>query len=264
MPFVNAQELSVYRKCSVEDAQRFLDAELARALDNHQGCKDNRPWHIVNFTKMLPKDQPWIGFEFETGFDDKDDYNKFIHFLWGKDYVAIDREGTGQYPVEVAFPPQALSDVDANTHLLEQTVRYVHEQGMKPALNPTTFTRRDVGIHAGISTPRLRDGTIKGGTVQRLDDIIQSLSQKERTDVYGRSKLLWGGAFLRGGYGGRGTPYVEIKTFKAIPEVDRVQRYITTVKQMIVLLEWLHDNPQVDKIKNAYEFLRGDTNKIKV
>lgn len=157
--FATAQDIVAKKHAgcrTVEDAEALLQRVLDEALNNQQDCKYNRPWEIVDFAKKLPNDEPWIGFEFETGFDKKANYQKFIHWLWQQDYVAIDREGTGKYPVEVAFPPQALSDVQQNSHLLQRSVEFIHTNKLTPALNPTTFTRRDVGIHAGISTPKWR------------------------------------------------------------------------------------------------------------
>lgn len=234
------------------EAQAQLDAALQQALNNKQNCKDNRPWRIVDFKTKLDKNQPWIGFEFETGFDSKQDYQKFINFLWQQDYVAIDREGAGKYPVEVAFPPQTAADVLAGEALLCKSVQFMADSGLTPALNPTTFTCRDVGIHAGISTPKFR----KAGrdtaytAVCALDRIIQSLNRAQKEEVYGRSALLWGGAHFR-------HSYVEIKVFRAIPEVEYVKRVAAVAVRMTTLLDWCLDHPNEDNILNAYEFLSG-------
>lgn len=234
---------------NLADAEKYLAAELKKALENRQGCKDNRPWNLVDMGKVIDPNVPWIGFEFETGFDKHQDYKDFVNFLWGHNYVAIDREGTGQYPVEVAFPPQPIAEVLAGESLLVKTLQFVEEKGLKPALNPTTFTRRDVGIHAGISTPKLRKGDY-GTAVRRLDKIIQGLTHAEMDELYGRHVLHWGGAHDR-------HSYVEIKVFRAIPELAHVQKVALVAARMAVLLDYLIDHPNVNKLDNAYKFLAG-------
>lgn len=260
MPFVTPQDLLDAAKKKkfhaydhiIEDlagAQKYLDGELKKALNNQQGCKDNRPWHLVDMGKVLDPNVPWIGFEFETGFDNRKHYQDFINFLWGHNYVAIDKEGTGNYPVEVAFPPQPIDEVLAGDALLVKTVKFVHDNKLVPALNPTTFTRRDVGIHAGISTPKLRKGGY-GYAVQNLNRIILSLTDKQQDELYGRHIQHWGGAHDR-------RSYVEIKVFRAIPEIEHVEKVAQVAARMTQLLDYLIDHQGVDKLKNAYEFLSG-------
>lgn len=267
MAFATAEELLLaskegrgyYRNIgTIEAAQKYIDQKLASTLNNQQGCKADRPWQIVDMTKKLNANETWIGFEFETGFDSKADYQKFIHFLWGHNYVAIDKEGTGRYPVEVAYPPQELSDVLKNGHLLQRTLDFMEKEALKPALNPTTFTRRDVGIHAGISTKKYRsaDERARYSACARLATVLDSLTKNEKEELYGRSALHWGTAHQRNGY-------IEIKVFRAIPESERVRKYITTTIQMTKLLDFLIDNKGVDKIANLSKFLSGETDIIK-
>lgn len=240
---------------TLNDAQAYLQQVLEDALNNKQGNKENRPWHIVDFSTKLDKDQPWIGFEFETGFDNKEEYQKFIHWLWKQKYVAIDREGTGKYPVEVAFPPQTLDGMLKNKHLLQKSVEFIRRNKLTPALNPTTFTRRDVGIHAGISTPKFRAAKYddKTNAVHKLHVMLNSLTSQQRVELYGRHALHWGTANMR-------TEYVELKMFKAIPEVDRVKGYIDVTIRCVHLLDWCLDNPKkrLDR-DQVYAYLSGDT-----
>lgn len=263
MPFVTAEELleaskaGRYRRYNapnidtIEDAQKVLDAKLQEALNNHQGNKQDRPWLLVDLGKSLDPDQPWIGFEFETGFDSRDDYRKFINFLWGQSHTAIDKEGTGQYPVEVAFAPQNYSDVEAGNCTLLQTVEFIRDQGLKPALNPTTFSCTDVGIHGGLSTPKYRKYRRQQDNVcPRLSDILKKLNKAHKIELFGRHELHWGYAHPRNGY-------IELKLFKAIPEVERVIGYIQVTMRMAALVDYLIDNPQVEQIKNTHAFLSG-------
>ena len=263
--FATAQDIVAkkYAGChTTEDAEALLQRVLDDALNNRQDCKCNRPWEIVDFAKKLPNDEPWIGFEFETGFDNKADYQKFIHWLWQQDYVAIDREGTGKYPVEVAFPPQALSDVQQNSHLLQRSVEFIHANKLTPALNPTTFTRRDVGIHAGISTPKWRalraeqNYNRADSVVNKLAHMLDNLSSQQKDELYGRHQLYWGTANNR-------HSYVELKMFRAIPEADRVSGYIDVAIRCTQLLDWCIDNKGKKLTQEqTYNFLSGKTNNI--
>lgn len=263
MPFVTAEELlaaSKAGKCNyhnipdIKAAEKYLDGVLAKALNNNQPCKYDRPWQLVDMSKLLDPKQAWIGFEFETGFDDKKHYQDFINFLWGHNHVAIDREGTGAYPVEVAFPPQVIKDVQKGKSLLVETVKFVHAKGLVPSLKPTTFTCRDVGIHAGISTPAYRKAVADGYYNVNLRGycaILKSLDPKQMDELYGRHVLHWGTAHAR-------ESYVEIKVFRAIPEVEYVEKVAAVACRMAKLLDYCLAHPNTSKLKNAYEFLRGD------
>lgn len=264
MPFVTAEELlaaSKAGKCDyhnipdIKAAEAYLAAVLDKALRNAQPNKYDRPWQLVDMGTLLDPKQAWIGFEFETGFDDNADYKKFINFLWGHNHVAIDKEGTGKYPVEVAFPPQVIKDVQKGKSLLVQTLKFIHDNGLKPALNPTTFTKRDVGIHAGISTPlyrkKMAEGRYYDVNLRGYCSILSSLTPKQMDEVYGRHTLHWGTAHAR-------NSYVEIKVFRATPEVEYVEKVAAVACRMAKLLDFCLEHPNTSKLTNAYEFLRGD------
>ena len=264
--FASAQEIyavrdSVYRyrnMRSIADAEALLNSVLEDALENEQDCKEHRPWEIVDFSEKLDADDTWIGFEFETGFDSKKEYQTFIRWLWDQPYVAIDREGTGDYPVEVAFPPQTLADIAKNGHLLTHCLGFIHKKELTPALNPTTFTCRDVGIHAGISTAKWRDAdyNAQSKAVRKLADILYQLTDKQMDELYGRHELHWETAHNR-------YTYVELKMFRAIPELERVNGYIDVTIRCTKLLDWCLDNPTT-KLTNAqvYNYLSGKTDNI--
>lgn len=243
---------------SIEDAEKLLAEVLQITLNNEQDCKQNRPWCIVDFTKKLDANDTWIGFEFETGFDSKEDYHAFIHWLWAQKYVAIDREGTGDYPVEVAFPPQTLTDIKENGHLLAHCLEFISEKQLTPALNPTTFTCRDVGIHAGISTAKWRaaDYNAKSKSSRKLAAMLYQLSAKQMDELYGRHELHWETAHNR-------NTYVELKMFRAIPKLERVNGYIDVTIRCTKLLDWCLDNPTTKLTDDqVYNHLSGKTDNI--
>lgn len=264
--FATAEEIYAVRKSvycyrnmrSIADAEALLSSVLEEALENEQDCKQHRPWEIVDFAKKLDTNDTWIGFEFETGFDSKKEYQTFIRWLWDQQYVAIDREGTGDYPVEVAFPPQTLTDITKNGHLLTRCLEFISKKKLTPALNPTTFTCRDVGIHAGISTAKWR-GTEYGkqySSARKLAGILYQLSDEQMDELYGRHELHWETAHKRDGY-------VELKMFRAIPQLERVNGYIDVTIRCTKLLDWCLDNPTTE-LTNAqvYNYLSGKTDNI--
>lgn len=264
--FASAQEIYAVRDThyrhydmrSIEDAEAFLNSVLEEALENEQDCKRNRPWEIVDFREKLDADDTWIGFEFETGFDSKKEYQTFIRWLWDQQYVAIDREGTGDYPVEVAFPPQTLADITENGHLLTHCLEFISKKNLTPALNPTTFTCRDVGIHAGISTTKWREAgyDAQRTSTRKLSSILYQLSDVQMDELYGRHELYWDTAHNR-------STYVELKMFRAIPELERVNGYIDVTIRCTKLLDWCLDNPTTE-LTNAqvYNYLSGNTDNI--
>lgn len=286
MPFVTAQELLDAKKSgkfhpygvkidSVEDAQQYLQNTLTDALENAQGKGANRPWHLVDLTKALDQNQAWVGFEYETGFDDKKEYQSFINFLWSLDHAAIDKEGTGKFPVEVAFAPQNMNEVLAGRSTLQQTLEFVHDAGLTSALNPTTYTRRDVGIHAGLSTPAFRkyEGD-KYTLAKRLTEVLgrrcddyygdgngkskYEPTAKQMDELYGRSKLYWGSAHIK-------ADYIELKMFKSIPDVERIKGFIQVVARIAKLVDFMIENPNVKAISNSYAYLSGaDENPVPV
>lgn len=254
MPYITAQDLVDAKPKAyptLEVANKHLDEVLHQALEHQQSFKGyNKPWAIVDFAKKLDPQQPWVGFEFETGFDSKKEYQNFINHLWAQDYTSIDAEGTGKYPVEVVYAPMHLADVLAGNSTLQKSVEFMRDSKLTPALNPTTATRRDVGIHAGISSAKQRASNGRG-YIDSLCRILGSLNNAQMDELYGRHVLHWGTAHDR-------NKYIELKMFKAIPEVDRIKTYVAVVGRIIKLMDFLIDNPKVHGLANAYAYLSGE------
>lgn len=243
-------EVAKYRRCSKSDAKTWLDNHLDNCLDNRLGKWGDRPWQIVDFRKKLDNDKAWIGFEFETGFDSKKEYQQFVNYLWQNiDYVAMDREGTGNYPIELAFAPMEADKVLQGESTLLKAVTYIKENGLTPALNPTTYTRRDVGIHAGISTPKWNKCADQYHVALRLAAALEKLSTEQRDEVYGRHMLYWGTAHQKG-------TYIELKMFKAIPTIEHVNKVVAVTGQCVKLLDMLIDDPNLNPSQaQVYKFL---------
>lgn len=259
--FVKPQDLvDAKRKPTLEEAQKYIDGIFSRIKNNTQGCKYDRPWNIVNLTGQLDPDQPWIGFEFETGFDDKKEYLSVVNYLWNEqDYTSIDREGTGNFPMEIVYSPMNAADVFAGKSTLMDTLHFIENSKFTVAKNPTTFTMRDVGIHANISTKKFRDLTKHDQSrydgegyrvTAALNELLMMESDAQREELYGRSRMYWGCANCRG-------KYIELKLFRSSADVKKVTGYVNVVSRIITLLDYLIDNPKKRNVVDVYGFLSG-------
>lgn len=240
-------------KASPEVLQKWIDNLRAAALANRQQCKTNRPWSIVDFSKRLPADQPWIGFEYETGFDAKEDYEKAITFLWDNQRNnAIDREGSGKFPFEVAFPPQSALDFQKGVSNFQGYHNFMRDNGLKQANNPTTYTKRGIGMHVNISTPKSRKQGIRNGAT--LCEWLQSLGKAKETELFGRYQRHWSLAQNRG-------TWIEFKCFLSTDNREAVDRYVQIALKFCELIDYQIDGGK--KPTNLYEFLSGKDDQLK-
>lgn len=217
------------------------------ALANRQQCKTNRPWDIVDFSKLLPADQPWLGWEYETGTDDQPTYHKMINFLFDMNHVAVDREGSGEFPFEIAFPPEAMSSYEDGSTAFQQYCKFLKDNAIEQAMNPTTYTRRAIGMHVNISTPLSRKKGIKYATSDALCADL-GMGEKEEIELFGRYQRHWSLASARG-------PMMEFKMFASTSDTSVIEKYMEVAKRLPALIDayikGLH-------AKNMYAYLRGD------
>lgn len=258
--YVKAQDLvDAGRAGSIEAAQKVIDAKFQQILNNKQGCKNDRPWTIAKIDKLLDAEQPWVGYEFETGFDDKDEYHKVCNFLWHQqDYTSIDREGTGKFPMEIVYSPQNAADVLAGKGRLRETIQFFADNNLTPAKNPTTYSRRDVGMHVNISTPKKRKSKsdyYNDPVLDKVNTALQSLTNDQHDELYGRHEMHWG-------YGNNRGKYWEFKLFRSIPTLDRLNTVEKVTAGILVLIDYYEQNPNALQCTNAYDILSGKTDKV--
>lgn len=259
--YVQPQDLVDAGRCkSLDAAQQQIDAKFQRILNNTQGNKDDRPWGIVQLDKRLDPNDDWVGYEFETGFDKKEDYHRACNYLWFKqDYTCIDREGTGKYPMEIVYSPQNAAEVFAGNGLLRATVQFFADNDMVPAKNPTTFSRRDVGIHVNISTPKKRksyDGYWGADPVlNKVNKALSSITRDQHDELYGRHDMHWG-------YGNNRGKYWEFKLFRSLPTLDRITTVETVTKNLLKLIHYYENNPTAGDCTNAYDVLSGKSDRV--
>jgi len=142
--------------------------------------------------------------------------------------------------------------MEDNDHLLMRCVKWVEDNKLTPARNPTTFTKRDVGIHAGISTAKWRAmddaRNDRYNACNKLDRLLDSLNDEQRNAAYGRTALHWGCAHNR-------HSYVELKMFRAIPSSEYIAQVVVVTKQCVKMLDALLDDFNVlDKWDNTDVF----------
>lgn len=150
-----------------------------------------RPWEIINPASRLPCDKVWVGFEYETGYDRKDDFLASLRWVDKKFRNACyDCEGTGCYPVEYTFFPVELDHLEfksgpAAMIYKSRELRPVHHE-----------PNRCVGTHVNISTPTSRNGfnALRNHAIQYVCGMLSSSERKilfGRASVYGNGYPNW-------------------------------------------------------------------------
>jgi hypothetical protein len=236
-------------------ADEILSSGLRTTLEVRQQ-KTNRPWEIVNLTSKLDKSQPWLGFEFEMGFDLKKDYDKLINHLWkNTTHVAIDREGYGQYCPEVTFSPENLDSYMNGTSTIHGVINWMNENKVKLANFGDTY----VGTHLNLSTPGYRNGdaATRRNVLDLINHSILTMTPAEHTELFGRKPY---------GLGTAQDSWVEFKMFKSTDDAKQFEKYIQVSKNMAEVMERLmmrkstpaaYDDGKVRLIANLADILRG-------
>lgn len=256
MTIVSTQELMKQRGLSEEAAIKWNNDKRNAALDNRMGGKSgDRPWGIIDMNKLLPKDQVWIGFEYETGFDDLGQYRAAIAYLWDNfNYLAIDREGSGQYPFEVAFGPVTYDTICVKKEApIQKYLKWLAEQGYKQSNEPTTFSRTLIGMHVNISTPKSR-GRYNDDTGYRIRKLLDALPQRVQEELFGRYQNRFSKCYARGNY-------FEFKLFGSTDSVEKFDSYVKVAGKLAGLIDFCIDNPGTDPT-NVYEYLSGKDEKL--
>lgn len=271
-------------KIKPADIERWLQNDLANALRHNLG-KGVRPWHIINVTEKLDSKQPWIGIEYETGYDTQADYQKVVNFVWNNfANSTIDSEGGSNYPCELTFSPINYNDfmgnngpmdrlyqfMEANKIVVDDSWRYSNGYGYDDE-DDDDPQEGCVGTHCNISTPTYRSLNYEQqcGVVTTLNQSLGSLSETAVRQFLGR--IPYGGFNERGS---DGQSYVEGKLFKSTASVKQWEGYKQVIAKLAEAQEALsivfRDDPKKktyksDKhlvITNFRKFLAGDDEEI--
>lgn len=235
-----------------EIAERFLDHHHNIALQRRQLNKHNRPWEIVDVTGKLDTDQPWLGFEYETGLNSQKDYEALINYVWFNTmHVAFDMEGYGPWSPEITYPPQNLAEYVNGTSYLQKTIKWMNESGVKMA----SFGDARVGTHLNLSTPSFRKlSDVKQDLLTHiLSRSLVMMSEEEMRPLFGRR--LYGLATRMAGW-------VEFKMFRSTDDLVVFNGYIKVATRMAEVMEYLARSNAVGSgayINNLPDVLHGKT-----
>lgn len=236
-------------------AEGFVAKLREQALSNTQRCKANRPWTFVDFSKLVDPKEAWLGFEYETGFDDQKDYEKAIAFLWDKQkYNAIDREGSGAFPFEIAFPPASAADFRAGATNVQNYFDFLQKNKLKQSNEPTTYSRRAIGMHVNISTPKSRKSGRQNGHI--ICTWLNTLSKNEQIELFGRYQQHWSLAQNR-------ETWIEFKCFHSTDDKKAFDGYVQVALRFVDLIDFSIDN-KGKAPTNLYAFLSGKDEALKV
>ena len=200
-----------------------------------------RPWVVADVTAGLPKDEPWIGWEIETGWNEHEDRYKVVS-LFNERYMhsCTDDEGYGAYQVELTFSPQTPGFYAKRDNPLHPLLFVANHKERALIHRPG----QQVGTHINFSTPAFReaDGYTKQRVEGALNNSLASLSFKEKEELFGRGDL-YAGCFLRGMQEEESTEsggvWIEGKLFNSTYEWDVAKGYIEVANRLCSVMEQL-------------------------
>ena len=220
------------------------------------GAKVFRPYDHTNVTEMgLDPSQPWIGFEFETGYASKDAMRKCLGYCWDSfDNVTFDSEGEGQHFSEVTFAPANLSSFADQSAPAAQYMKFLSDN------REMTYNSGEsaIGTHVNISLPVMRGRTQQ--TAQMLYNIIPALNRSlgtlsadDNLGFFGRERL-YAGFFLNSD--NHNNSWFEGKLFRTTYDYTQYRKYIRVSRGLIKAIEALVEaNGTGFYISNLFDLL---------
>lgn len=257
-----------YGTLDMEAARGILAANLAATLRNSQG-KYNRPWCLVDIFSKLDPNEVWIGMEMETGFNNEDHYKQLVQYIWDDlSYVAMDREGSGYYPIEVTFPPEELSKFARGEAQINKMLDFMNDKKLN---NIVPAESHVTGTHVNISTPKFRtmaDNSRRDMVARAMTYTLQTLNAAQRVEFFNRQPYGW--CYRRNAASPSGVQeWIEMKLFFSTTDRVKFGEYMATIERISLLIDKLIDHGSLDRIaggycqvSNAASFLRGETDDI--
>lgn len=253
-----------------------VDVEAARTMYNdireqvllsgNTGGKVFRPYLWTPVTEMgLDPNQPWWGFEFETGYASPTAMSKALGYCWDNfDNVTFDAEGEGNYFSEVTFAPD---NMEAYLNKEASAYRYIKYLSDNSELAYNSGYK-DVGTHINISIPSMRNpnpptsselyspsGEVYGllsAIHQALNLSLQAITMQQEQELFGRAPV-YGGFYLNGD--GKGNYWFEGKVFRTTYKIEEFDKYVTVAEGITKCILALEAEPQYF-VKNFYEVLK--------
>lgn len=223
-------------KPTITYIDKMLEGVFDRIENNRMG-KGIRPWEIVDTTAGLDPELPWIGIEFETGFDSSTDYHKVMNHLWKNHHNnAVDYEGCGEYPCEITFCPVDINAFGESSYNMDRLLTWMNAQSIEQGYDDGDDDMEEVGIHVNISTAGMRTDEVKAGYICEL---LCATLEDESVDVgrfFGRHPY---GYFNVNGNSSNGQYWIEGKLFKSTHDMEQWEDYKITINNMALLVEHL-------------------------
>jgi hypothetical protein len=220
------------------------------------GAKLFRPYDHTNVTDMgLDPSQPWIGFEFETGYASKEAMRKCLGYCWDSfDNVTFDGEGEGEHYSEVTFAPADLSSFVDGSAPAAQYMKFLSDN------REMTYNSGEsaIGTHVNISLPVMRGRAQQ--MAQTLNNItyalnrsLGTLSANDNLGFFGRERLYAG--FFRNS-DNHNNSWFEGKLFRTTYDYAQFQKYIRVSRGLVKAIEALVEtNGTGFYISNLFDLL---------
>lgn len=218
----------VNREACITLLNQIRDYVVARGYLN---SKMLRPWEVADIYSDLDRSEPWLGFEFETGYVSHAARSDVIAYTWDNfDNVCFDWEGEGASPVEITFAPAEVSKFDNKTADAYQFMKYLSDN--KKLVERTEYN--DVGTHVNISHPELNSEN-SGAASAFLNNTIRKLGEDHHNfgELFGREHL-YGGFFGR--FGNKAT-WLEGKLFRTTYDIEQFDNYVRVSKALVAVLD---------------------------
>jgi len=248
-----------YRAVDMDKVVALMHERIAEG--SFLNWKALRPWVVCDVTAGLPKDEPWIGWEIETGWNRHEDRYKVVS-LFNERYMhsCTDDEGYGAYQVELTFSPQTPGYYAKRDNPLHPLL-FVANHKERALIH---MPGQHIGTHINFSTPAFREGSyeLKQRVEGALNNSLTTLSYQEKLDLFGRGNL-YAGCFLRGNEPSEssdGIMWIEGKLFNSTYEWDVAKGYIEVANRLCSVMEQLAARGTTlgtVVVTNFYEVLSG-------
>lgn len=187
-----------------------------------------RPWDVSSkVLNHLDRNEPWWGFEFETGWVSADARGEALAFTYDNiDGVMYDGEGEGFYPVEITFLPEERSKYLDGTSSAHKFIRWMNDNPQLIYLSGIN----DVGTHLNMSHKKIET---HAQAVELSKFLNRTLHQTvkvdgQRKEMFGR-ETIYAGFFAQ--FGGD-KAWVEFKGYRTAYTLEEFEKYIKSAEAL--------------------------------
>lgn len=246
------------------DRERALDIYdfLKESVLNYGSWQDKslRPWTIdASVIDSLDQNQPWWGWEFETGYVSRDARAQVLEHVWDTwDNMCFDGEGDGSWMSEVTFAPEALNTYEKGESKAQQFIEYLESVPELIYNSGAAF----VGTHFNLSLPEFRGGYtgLDSHVASVLNNTLHHASEEGAPfhKYFGRDRLY-------GGFFNHGT-WIEGKLFRTTYSTEVFKEYLRVAKVLTNIAQEAVKHSSIRQrglyASNALELLAGETTQI--